>query len=450
MPASRSYTSTFGYSLTRRYPFRWFTPTVTIGGLIATVLISFANLGSSGYFLLVETSTDPNATTSQKGPNMGAIGIVANKMRHRDNSFSFTTAWALRWQPVLHILVLCLFQEDQATYLRTTYDPLGEDYIKDVFYADRFKKDMRHSTDWADLLMRVHYIQLAIAMEDATAKPGSENQTGYKADYRSVYFDNAVAPQPRWHLNQPDGNKTHSNVPENLDQNMYYGQPQNSSMPFVSLSGPIDLLSKSAFSAVMTDLRQWDQPNVITKPDLLEKFTANSRAIIDNTSSDLKSRFFGIFGPAVSYRASDHNGSSLDISPAVFSTNYICQVPHLKPWPELILSVLQADLVFLQVLWWLVNFVTTQWLIRKDKTMHLCECCCVYENGEDENENADSRSKHVPEPRMLRRANTWGDGSVMSRGRHRTFPYNGAAQGFFEIVDDMLHYATIAERRHSN
>ncbi|OTA93897.1 hypothetical protein M434DRAFT_30579 [Hypoxylon sp. CO27-5] len=76
MVTLQPYTSTFGYGLTRKYPFRWFTPVVIIGGLIATVLISLANLGSSGYVLLVETTNDPNATISQKELSWGASGLT--------------------------------------------------------------------------------------------------------------------------------------------------------------------------------------------------------------------------------------------------------------------------------------------------------------------------------------------------------------------------------------
>lgn len=43
--------SMFDYSISRPYPFRWFTPVVIVGGAIALVLFSFLNLVSTGYYL---------------------------------------------------------------------------------------------------------------------------------------------------------------------------------------------------------------------------------------------------------------------------------------------------------------------------------------------------------------------------------------------------------------
>ncbi|ROW07258.1 hypothetical protein VMCG_03807 [Cytospora schulzeri] len=56
--------SLFEYNLTRSYPFRWFTPVTVVGGIIATVLVSFLNVAASGYELAAITSTDPNKTLS--------------------------------------------------------------------------------------------------------------------------------------------------------------------------------------------------------------------------------------------------------------------------------------------------------------------------------------------------------------------------------------------------
>ena len=58
------YSSIFSYNLTRSYPFKWFTPVVVVGGLVAMVLISFLNLATAGYQLVSITSTDANETQS--------------------------------------------------------------------------------------------------------------------------------------------------------------------------------------------------------------------------------------------------------------------------------------------------------------------------------------------------------------------------------------------------
>ncbi|KAI0123610.1 hypothetical protein BJ170DRAFT_686870 [Xylariales sp. AK1849] len=56
------HSSAFSYSVTRQYPFKWFTPVVIIGGIIVTALISFVNVATSGYELVATASNHPNRT----------------------------------------------------------------------------------------------------------------------------------------------------------------------------------------------------------------------------------------------------------------------------------------------------------------------------------------------------------------------------------------------------
>jgi hypothetical protein len=59
------HSSLFSYSISRPWPFKWFTPTVVVGGVVATIFFSILNFISSGYSLTVQYSRDPNTTTSQ-------------------------------------------------------------------------------------------------------------------------------------------------------------------------------------------------------------------------------------------------------------------------------------------------------------------------------------------------------------------------------------------------
>jgi hypothetical protein len=58
--APRKDESLFSYSLSRPYPFRWFTYVVAIGGMICVVLFSFVALAADGYNLDLKYTTDPN------------------------------------------------------------------------------------------------------------------------------------------------------------------------------------------------------------------------------------------------------------------------------------------------------------------------------------------------------------------------------------------------------
>lgn len=56
--------SIFSYSLTRPYPYRWFTPVAIIGGIVSLGLVSFLNVAASGYELIATNSVHRNATIS--------------------------------------------------------------------------------------------------------------------------------------------------------------------------------------------------------------------------------------------------------------------------------------------------------------------------------------------------------------------------------------------------
>ena len=63
---SKKHNSIFSYSLSRPYPFRWFTWTVAIGGVIFAVLFSFVALAADGYNVDFEYTTDLNSTLEAK------------------------------------------------------------------------------------------------------------------------------------------------------------------------------------------------------------------------------------------------------------------------------------------------------------------------------------------------------------------------------------------------
>lgn len=62
---SQTHQSYFSYSLTRPYPFRWFTPVAVCLLLIVAVLFSVVNIASSGYTLVVLSTNNPNTTLDQ-------------------------------------------------------------------------------------------------------------------------------------------------------------------------------------------------------------------------------------------------------------------------------------------------------------------------------------------------------------------------------------------------
>lgn len=57
-------TPSFGYAVTRAYPYKWFPWAVLIGGVFATVFFSLINFAADGYQYTVEYTTNPNGTLS--------------------------------------------------------------------------------------------------------------------------------------------------------------------------------------------------------------------------------------------------------------------------------------------------------------------------------------------------------------------------------------------------
>lgn len=64
LSAIRMHSSIFEYSITRAYPYRWFTPVAIVGGLVSVVLLSVMNFVQNGYTLTVQYVDDPNSTIS--------------------------------------------------------------------------------------------------------------------------------------------------------------------------------------------------------------------------------------------------------------------------------------------------------------------------------------------------------------------------------------------------
>lgn len=131
-----------------------------------------------------------------------------------------------------------------------------------------------------------------------------------------------------------------------------------------------DTLAKAAYSAVLTDLGQTNAAhNLLVDPEQLERFTANFSHWNEHTANARP-------GPFVqSYTALQNTTGPLTVMPSVFVRDYICQVPRRKAWANLIVSVLVADLVFLQAIWQLYKFAVDYFLVKKIPDGQWCEGC---------------------------------------------------------------------------
>lgn len=143
------------------------------------------------------------------------------------------------------------------------------------------------------------------------------------------------------------------------------------------IGSKIDYFAKSMYAFVLADLGQKSdqlrKSNILLQPHLLEHFSAN----ISHLNSRLypSNRFPG--GPANdSYNATAQAAAPpLNITDSFIYAQYLCQIPALKTTGPLFVSIFIADLVLLQALWKLLNWITTAWLERRDPHANVCEGC---------------------------------------------------------------------------
>ncbi|CZR51793.1 uncharacterized protein PAC_01670 [Phialocephala subalpina] len=144
--------------------------------------------------------------------------------------------------------------------------------------------------------------------------------------------------------------------------------PSTNSTPNIWL--PADSLAKSFYSTILTDLGQTTAtPNILTNATALQNFSQNftsmQRQIVN-----------AVPGPANdSYDALKDQTGALNMSVAVISTKYLCLVPKRKSSGTLFVSILVADLVFMQALWKIFRLCTGAWLTHRDPGANFCSGC---------------------------------------------------------------------------
>jgi hypothetical protein len=131
-----------------------------------------------------------------------------------------------------------------------------------------------------------------------------------------------------------------------------------------------DTLAKAAYSTVLTDLGQTGAPhNLLVHSDQVQHFTANFSYWNDHTANARP-------GPLLEdYATLKDSTGPLGVNPSVFVMDYICQVPRQKAWANLIISVLIADLVFLQATWKLYKLAIDYFFATKIPNGQMCEGC---------------------------------------------------------------------------
>lgn len=147
---------------------------------------------------------------------------------------------------------------------------------------------------------------------------------------------------------------------------------------------PADRLAKSAYSTVLLDLGQTkNKANILTDPELLQDYTQVFEVWQEDDSDNNCQP-----GPAItSFDALKEVTGPLGTTPSVISTQYVCSVPKQKSISNLIVSILVADVVFVQVTWQIFKWIVGTFFLRKDTTAQYCEGCFSAMQREPDNED---------------------------------------------------------------
>ncbi|KAK3671382.1 hypothetical protein LTR78_008660 [Recurvomyces mirabilis] len=452
---STTHASMFSYPVTRRYPFRWITPVVIIGFVVATILFTFLNFVSTGYTLVNEESWNPNATvssgvwmnhwpsflvskvepscepinvqvgsefftnqtalrytltdvwqTSQGGA--GAGNGVASSLTYFSNLIENCSVNSVEidyaamdrsasqfayseWGAVVRTYATCtILGSGGLTNFNITqeYDYVPSDISFSTLYTflgtnflSRNRTD-KSSLWWGESLMSMYWTHSTYQMQTIRENQTTNDAPGIRKG--TLYFypndDRTIT-----NMTDPDFFECDYRFIIDKSQGAFdvvfpgtYGEyrsqtrlstlVQQASYPNIWTEA--DALAKAAYSTVMTDLGQTSaKSNLLTDPASLSFFTTNFTEATRNIANAYP-------GPADRPYGTEDSGP-LGTTPSVIKTKYLCQVPQRKPAGSLFVSILVADLVFLQALWFVFIYVVDMFFLRRHPERNHCEGCVV-------------------------------------------------------------------------
>lgn len=119
---------------------------------------------------------------------------------------------------------------------------------------------------------------------------------------------------------------------------------------------------KLLYSMVLADLGSASVDSILTNASLLQGYIQNSS--MTDTNNKLK----------------DSGIVPLEVTPSTIYAEYSCQVPQRKAVGPLIVTIVIADLVFLQAIYTILTWITTAWTERNNQQAKFCEGCLANMN----------------------------------------------------------------------
>jgi hypothetical protein len=334
------YESFFFYNLTKPYPFRWFTPVVIVGAILATVLFSFLNVAATGYEMITVESSDPNVTiatttyfskwpsfmTANTRPTCDAkILGVSNVYYTSNTAFSYklesitqnssnvlqflgdlpyynnalrdctvagieiffegierTTLQIARqqWGAELKAKIQCsvdISEGSRKVLLSTTYD-----FNSEVARFPGRNETEKASLWWGESLLAWYYLKLTRDVYFATKTAEKPIYKGYVQFYppQSPIAHAEDITSPSFFPTKNPGCYFVTWDDDGIENNIRFCRRDEDIRPFTnqSLWPTASTMAKIFHSTVLVDLGQ-SNPNILVDPGLLQYFSKNITAI---------------------------------------------------------------------------------------------------------------------------------------------------------------------------
>lgn len=430
----RTHESLFSYGIARPYPFRWFTPLAVCLCITAAVLFSVVNVASSGYFLAVQATKNPNATLAENTWLQNWPSFVTSKIKPTCQSFAipvkselFTNNTALTytltdvWQDDANgtrkissslsyqknLLENCSvhgidmnFESQDRAAVQLSYSKWG---VRVSAYTTCSIINSPEGPTMFNLTMSYNYVPGTVRYGEQSGFLGVGFLSRDKDKQASLYCGESLlsttwAPVCRalQDIRQTlDSTKVADHMVTKITLNYHPHQGPTagiSDLTFFDLDyqfirtspnselGPGFVVPPKDGSPVNIARLNAEKtfPNIWITADVLAKaaYPDQLEYFTANFSYSRDHVANAIPGPAEQdYATLRHSTGPLGVKPSVFVMDYICQLPKRKLLSNLIVSVFVADLVFLQATWQVCKLVVDYFFVKKIADGQWCERC---------------------------------------------------------------------------
>lgn len=429
--------SWFRYSVTRPYPFRWFTPLVVVGFVVFLVLFSLLNTVALGFEYVPRTTTDPNATTASSSPWSRWVPPVCEDAQLRVGDSLTTNNSALSYQltdiwtandsslmsektyslpsftyhnsPLASCNVSAVEMDFSSLDRTATQQAYSEWGIVVRSYITCFLTDVVSGPTYVNLTQEYDYVPPSVSLSSMYEFLGTNFQTRSLLDRASLYWGESLMSM-YWASVSSDFATLRADDTANdlsairtgvvaftptgepnitsldffrTDYRFFVDQGQAGNTTIISPSTPDTSLAALAGTDIDT-LAKAAYATVLT--DLGVPLAAGLSNILQDP--DLLALFTANFsstrhnlanaypGPATQrYGTLTPFSGPLTLTPSVLRTTYLCRIPHLKPTGTLLVQLVVADGALLALLWLLFRGAVGAFALRHVRDRDACLGC---------------------------------------------------------------------------